>query len=91
MSAQIESRFVAEDYLVQFLCSQITLCLDTTLNGRVGGWVLLAALVLGTAIPDVLHPGTLRYLEKTQGPLMKVLSVSEQRPMRQLALSVLIV
>ncbi|GFT44073.1 hypothetical protein TNCV_3125111 [Trichonephila clavipes] len=58
---------------------------DTTPNGGVGGWVSLAAHVKGIAISDVLQSGALRWFEHTQGSVMKVLLVSGQYPMRQLA------
>ncbi|GFU70320.1 hypothetical protein TNCV_2106591 [Trichonephila clavipes] len=45
-----------------------------------GWWVSLAAHIMGSTIPDVLHPDT--------GVIVKVLPVSGQRPMRQLALHV---
>ncbi|GFW21603.1 hypothetical protein TNCV_4281181 [Trichonephila clavipes] len=41
---------------------------------------------MGAVIPDVLHPSAFRWFEKTQGPIVKVLHMSGQRPMRQLAL-----
>ncbi|GFX54753.1 hypothetical protein TNCV_2556391 [Trichonephila clavipes] len=54
--------------------------LDTTLNGGDGGWVSLTAHVMDAAIPDVLQPVALRYFGKTQGPVVKVLPLSRQRP-----------
>ncbi|GFY34252.1 uncharacterized protein TNCV_2505551 [Trichonephila clavipes] len=74
--------FVAENDLVLFRCNPVVH--DTTPNGGVGRWVSLAAHVMGTAIPDVLQPGALRWFEKTQGPVVKVLPVSGQWAMRQL-------
>ncbi|GFS64436.1 hypothetical protein TNCV_3955971 [Trichonephila clavipes] len=61
---------------------------DTTLNRGVGEWVPLAAYEMDAAILDVFLPGALRWFGKTQGPVVKVLSVSGQRSMRQLALRV---
>ncbi|GFW99151.1 e3 ubiquitin-protein ligase RNF13 [Trichonephila clavipes] len=49
-------------------------------------WVSLAAHIMGATIPDILQLGALRWFRKKQRPLVKVLPVSEQRPMRQLAL-----
>ncbi|PRD33298.1 UNVERIFIED_CONTAM: Astacin [Trichonephila clavipes] len=46
---------------------------------------------MGAEIPDVLQPGALQQFGKTQGPVVKVLPVSGQRPMRQLALRVRVV
>ncbi|GFV55487.1 hypothetical protein TNCV_3776741 [Trichonephila clavipes] len=41
---------------------------------------------MSAAIPDVLPPGTMRWFGKTQGPVVKMLPVFGQLPMRQLAL-----
>ncbi|GFU23050.1 hypothetical protein TNCV_3515071 [Trichonephila clavipes] len=57
-----------------------------TPNGGIGGWVSLSVHVKGPGISAVLQPGTLRWLEKTHRPIEKVLPVSGQWSMRQLAL-----
>ncbi|GFU83445.1 e3 ubiquitin-protein ligase RNF13 [Trichonephila clavipes] len=44
-------------------------------NGGVDGWASRAAHVMGAAIPNVLQPGAFVWLEKTRGPLVKVLLV----------------
>ncbi|GFV96741.1 hypothetical protein TNCV_3388341 [Trichonephila clavipes] len=41
---------------------------------------------MGASIPDVLQPDAFRSFEKTQGPVVMLLSASGQRLMRQLAL-----
>ncbi|GFW85546.1 uncharacterized protein TNCV_851981 [Trichonephila clavipes] len=64
---------------------------DATPNGGVSGWVSLAAHLMATSIPDVIQPGALRWFTKTQGPVVKVLPVSRQRPIRHLALRVRVV
>ncbi|GFV51213.1 e3 ubiquitin-protein ligase RNF13 [Trichonephila clavipes] len=60
----------------------------TTPNEGVHGWVSRAAHVIGTAIPNVLQPGVIVWIEKTQGSLMKVLPVPGCRPLKQLAVRV---
>ncbi|GFX78123.1 e3 ubiquitin-protein ligase RNF13 [Trichonephila clavipes] len=55
---------------------------DSTPNGGVGGQVSLAAHVMDPTIPDVLQPGALQWFGKTQRPVVKVLPVCGQRPMR---------
>ncbi|GFV65092.1 hypothetical protein TNCV_2303991 [Trichonephila clavipes] len=67
---------------------------DSTPNGGVSGWVSLAAHITGSVISDVLQPGVLRLFGKTQGScseVVKVLSMSRQRQMCQLALRVRVV
>ncbi|GFW13067.1 e3 ubiquitin-protein ligase RNF13 [Trichonephila clavipes] len=59
-----------------------------TPNRGVDGWVSRAVHVIGTAIPNVLQPGTFEWFEKTQGPLVKVLPVPGLRPMKQLVVRV---
>ncbi|GFX04853.1 hypothetical protein TNCV_2248361 [Trichonephila clavipes] len=49
---------------------------DTTLNRGIGGWVSLAAHVMGALISDILQPGALRWFGKTQKPVVKVLPLS---------------
>ncbi|GFV68621.1 uncharacterized protein TNCV_2274841 [Trichonephila clavipes] len=56
ITAEIESRFLANDDLVPFRCSRF-LVLGTTPNGGVDGWASRAARVMGAAIPNVLQPG----------------------------------
>ncbi|PRD26995.1 UNVERIFIED_CONTAM: hypothetical protein NCL1_36562 [Trichonephila clavipes] len=57
----------------------------TTPNGGIDVWASRAAHVMGAAIPNVLQPRTFIWFEKTQGPLMKVLSVIGWQSMEQLA------
>ncbi|GFW42002.1 hypothetical protein TNCV_7101 [Trichonephila clavipes] len=85
ITAQIEYKFVIKDNPVPFHCSPISSCatplqMEASLVG-----------VMGTAIPDVLQPGALRWSRKTQGPVVKVLPVSRQWPMRQLTLRMCVV
>ncbi|GFW37693.1 e3 ubiquitin-protein ligase RNF13 [Trichonephila clavipes] len=47
-----------------------------------------AAHGMGAVIPNVLQPGAFVLLEKTQGPLVKVLPVAGWRPIKQLAVHV---
>ncbi|GFS82992.1 hypothetical protein TNCV_1568581 [Trichonephila clavipes] len=63
----------------------------TKLQTEASGVVSLAVHVMGAAIPDVLQPGTLRWFGKTQEPVVKVLPVPRQQPMRQLALHLRVV
>ncbi|GFV68008.1 histone-lysine N-methyltransferase SETMAR [Trichonephila clavipes] len=48
----------------------------------------MEAHVMGASIPNVLQPGAFIWFEETQGPLMKMLPVSERWPMKQLAIRV---
>ncbi|GFX43960.1 uncharacterized protein TNCV_4112391 [Trichonephila clavipes] len=48
----------------------------------------MVAHVMGTSIPNILHPGAFVWFEKTQGPLVKVVPVPRGRPMMQLAVCV---
>ncbi|GFW43057.1 uncharacterized protein TNCV_1474521 [Trichonephila clavipes] len=60
----------------------------TTPNAGIDGWASRAAHVMLAAIANVLQPGTFIWFEKTQMPLVKVLSVPGWRPMKQLAVRV---
>ncbi|GFU07330.1 e3 ubiquitin-protein ligase RNF13 [Trichonephila clavipes] len=60
----------------------------STPNGGVDGWVLRAAHVMGTTIPNVLQPVTFIWFEKTQCPLVKVLPVLGWWLRKQLAVRV---
>ncbi|GFV74431.1 hypothetical protein TNCV_5128731 [Trichonephila clavipes] len=64
---------------------------STPLQMEVSVCVSLAAHVMGAAISDVLHPGSLRWFRKTEGLVVKVLHVPGQRLMRQLALRMRVV
>ncbi|GFX90724.1 uncharacterized protein TNCV_3730451 [Trichonephila clavipes] len=57
----------------------------TTPKGGVDGWASRTAHETGYVIPNVLQPGALVWVEKTQRPLVKVLPVPGWRPMKQLA------
>ncbi|GFX88215.1 uncharacterized protein TNCV_3407581 [Trichonephila clavipes] len=60
----------------------------TTLNECVVWWASKAALVMGAAILNAIQRGTLILFEKTQGSLVKVLSLTGWRQIKQLALRV---
>ncbi|GFX45127.1 e3 ubiquitin-protein ligase RNF13 [Trichonephila clavipes] len=64
---------------------------DTTPNEDVGGWVPLAAHVMDATIPDIIQSGVLRWFWKTQITIVRVLPLSGQRSMRQLALRMRVV
>ncbi|GFS96601.1 hypothetical protein TNCV_3943911 [Trichonephila clavipes] len=85
ITAQVESSFVAEDDLVPFVADQSRRARHH-LKRRRKGEGTLTARVMGAVIPDILQPYTLRWFGKTQGPVVKVLKVSGQQPMRKLAL-----
>ncbi|GFW48071.1 uncharacterized protein TNCV_2402581 [Trichonephila clavipes] len=59
-----------------------------TPNVGYNGWSSSAAYVMGTAIPNVLQPGTFVWFEKLQEQRVKVLPVFGWRPMKQLAVRV---
>ncbi|GFW26205.1 uncharacterized protein TNCV_3397011 [Trichonephila clavipes] len=58
---------------------------STTLNGGADWWASRAAHVMRATIPNVLQPGAFVWIEKEQGPLVKVLLVPGWQPMKQLA------
>ncbi|GFY27755.1 uncharacterized protein TNCV_242211 [Trichonephila clavipes] len=53
----------------------------TTPNFGVDVWASRATHLMGAAIPNLLQPCAFEWFEKTQGSLMKVLSVPGWRPM----------
>ncbi|GFV41204.1 hypothetical protein TNCV_2979581 [Trichonephila clavipes] len=83
LTAQIESKFITEDDLVPFRCSPIPLCATPLQTEAPGSGVLLSAHVMGAAIPNVLQPGALSWFWKTQGPVVKVLPISDDRGRRR--------
>ncbi|GFX89202.1 uncharacterized protein TNCV_20981 [Trichonephila clavipes] len=86
ITAKFESGFVTKDDLVPFHCSPVSsgaAQLQTDVR-----WVSRVAHAMGAAIPNVLQPSAFVWFEKTQRTLVKALSVSGWRPMKQLAVRV---
>ncbi|GFV75236.1 hypothetical protein TNCV_295511 [Trichonephila clavipes] len=88
ITAEIESRFVAKDDLVPFHCSlgsscAATLQTEASMGGRQG------STRIGRRDPKCPSAKRLVWFKKTQGPLMKMLSMPGWRPMEQLVLRML--
>ncbi|GFV64573.1 hypothetical protein TNCV_4965541 [Trichonephila clavipes] len=86
ITAHIESRFVAEDDLVLYRSSLIPSC-ATQLQMKSSSVGVIGSTRDGAAISDVSQPGALLRFWKSQGPVVKVLSASGQRSLRQLVVS----
>ncbi|GFU97876.1 uncharacterized protein TNCV_1103841 [Trichonephila clavipes] len=82
ISPEIESGFVVKDNLDPFHCSPASSSVEPFIpNVGNDGWTSKASHVMGTAISNVLQPGTFVWFEKTQGLLMKVLPMDSDERM----------